>query len=155
MKPRERTKANIIDRLIIIFLPIILGVVGTIVIKCLCGKYILIEPEDGLELVKTVFDVWGILLGFIFTAVSILLTIGENSFVNILLETNHMQNIIFSYVISGLLLLISIVFALVLMFVKIWNTFVLHVFIGINISIIVSIAICVLFLFKIILNMNK
>lgn len=155
MKRRERTKANIIDRLIIIFLPIILGVVGTIVIKCLYGKYILIEPEDGLELVKTVFDVWGILLGFIFTAVSILLTIGENSFVNILLETNHMQNIIFSYVISGLLLLISIVFALVLMFVKIWNTFVLYVFIGINIAIIVSIAICVFFLFKIILNMNK
>lgn len=155
MKRRERTKANIIDRLIIIFLPIILGVVGTIVIKCLYGKYILIEAEDGLELVKTVFDVWGILLGFIFTAVSILLTIGENSFVNILLETNHMQNIIFSYVISGLLLLISIVFALVLMFVKIWNTFVLYVFIGINIAIIVSIAICVFFLFKIILNMNK
>lgn len=155
MKRRERTKANIIDRLIIIFLPIILGVVGTIVIKCLYGKYIHIEAEDGLELVKTVFDVWGILLGFIFTAVSILLTIGENSFVNILLETNHMQNIIFSYVISGLLLLISIVFALVLMFVKIWNTFVLYVFIGINIAIIVSIAICVFFLFKIILNMNK
>lgn len=155
MKRRERTKANIIDRLIIIFLPIILGVVGTIVIKCLYGKYILIEAEDGLELVKTVFDVWGILLGFIFTAVSILLTIGENSFVNILLETNHMQNIIFSYVISGLLLLISIVFALVLMFVKIWNTFVLYVFIGINIAIIVSIAICVCVLFKIILNMNK
>lgn len=155
MKRRERTKANIIDRLIIIFLPIILGVVGTIVIKWLYGKYILIEAEDGLELVKTVFDVWGILLGFIFTAVSILLTIGENSFVNILLETNHMQNIIFSYVISGLLLLISIVFALVLMFVKIWNTFVLYVFIGINIAIIVSIAICVCFLFKIILNMNK
>ena len=151
MKRRERTKANIIDRLIIIFLPIILGVVGTIVIKWLYGKYILIEAEDGLELVKTVFDVWGILLGFIFTAVSILLTIGEN----ILLETNHMQNIIFSYVISGLLLLISIVFALVLMFVKIWNTFVLYVFIGINIAIIVSIAICVCFLFKIILNMNK
>lgn len=155
MKRRERTKANIIDRLIIIFLPIILGVVGTIVIKCLYGKYILIEAEDGLELVKTVFDVWGILLGFIFTAVSILLTIGENSFVNILLETNHMQNIIFSYVISGLMLLISIVFALVFMFVKIWNTFVLYVFIGINIAIIVSIAICVFFLFKIILNMNK
>lgn len=155
MERREKTKANILDRIIITLLPIILGIVGGIGIKLVFGKHINIIPEDGLDLVKTVFDVWGILLGFIFTAVSILLTIGENSFVNALVETNHMQNIIYSYVMAGLLLLVAIVFALVLMFVKIWNCTILYVFIGTNIAIIVSIAICVFFLFGIILNMNN
>lgn len=155
MKRREKTKANILDRIIITLLPIILGIVGGIGIKLLFGKHINIIPEDGLDLVKTVFDVWGILLGFIFTAVSILLTIGENSFVNALVETNHMQNIIYSYVMAGLLLLVAIVFALVLMFVKVWNCAILYVFVGTNIAIIVSIAICVFFLFGIILNMNN
>lgn len=155
MERREKTKANILDRIIITLLPIILGIVGGIGIKLVFGKHINIIPEDGLDLVKTVFDVWGILLGFIFTAVSILLTIGENSFVNALVETNHMQNIIYSYVMAGLLLLVAIVFALVLMFVKIWNCAILYVFIGTNIAIIVSIAICVFFLFGIILNMNN
>ena len=155
MKRREKTKANILDRIIITLSPIIWGIVGGISIKLIFGKYINIIPEDGLDLVKTVFDVWGVLLGFIFTAVSILLTIGENSFVNALVETNHMQNIIYSYVMAGLLLLVAIVFALVLMFVKIWNCAILYVFIGNNIAIIVSIAICVFFLFRIILNMNN
>ena len=155
MERREKTKANILDRIIITLLPIILGIVGGIGIKLVFGKHINIIPEDGLDLVKTVFDVWGILLGFIFTAVSILLTIGENSFVNALVETNHMQNIIYSYVMAGLLLLVASVFALVLLFVKIWNCAILYVFIGTNIAIIVSIAICVFFLFGIILNMNN
>lgn len=155
MKQREKTKANIIDRFIILLLPVILGILVGIIIKVIFGKSISICPEDGFDLVKTVFDVWGILLGFIFTAVSILLTIGENSFVNVLLETNHMQNIIFSYVISGVLLLIAIVFALVLMFVKVWNYTILYIFVGTNVTIIVSIAICVFFLVKIILNMNN
>lgn len=66
-----------------------------------------------------------------------------------------MQNIIYSYVMAGLLLLVAIVFVLVLMFVKIWNCAILYVFIGTNIAIIVSIAICVFFLFRIILNMNN
>ena len=155
MKRREKTKANIFDRIIITLLPIILGIIGGISIKLVFGKHINIIPEDGIDLVKTVFDVWGILLGFIFTAVSILLTIGENSCVPALIETNHMQNIVYSYVMAGLLLLAAIVFALILMFVKIWNCAILYVFIGTNIAIISSIAICVFFLFRIILNMNN
>ena len=95
MKQRIRTKTNERDRKIILILPILVGILAGIVIRIFFGKYININPQDGFDLVKTVFDVWGILLGFIFTAVSILLTIGENSFINMLVETNHMQNIIF------------------------------------------------------------
>lgn len=155
MKQRIRTKTNERDRKIILILPILVGILAGIVIRIFFGKYININPQDGFDLVKTVFDVWGILLGFIFTAVSILLTIGENSFINMLVETNHMQNIIFSYITSGVLLLIAIIFSLVLMFIKMWNTCILYIFIGINITIVVSISICVFFLVKIISNMGS
>lgn len=155
MNQRKKTKVNICDRIIILILPILLGVVGSIAIKKVWGEGINITVKDGMELVKTIFDVWGILLGFIFTAVSILLTIGENSFINILVETNHMQNIIFSYITAGVLLLGAIVFALILLFAKVWNNLIVYIFVGVNIAIITSIAICVVFLMKIILNMNN
>lgn len=147
------TKANIIDRIIITFLPLILGVIGAVIVKKLFSLDI--SVSEGLELVKTVFDVWGILLGFVITAISILLTVGENSFINLLITTNHMQNIIYSYVTASLFLFIAIVFALVLLFTQMWSKYVLNVFLAFNIIILVSIAICVYFLFAIVLSMNK
>ena len=40
MKRREKTKANIFDRIIITLLPIILGIIGGISIKLVFGKHI-------------------------------------------------------------------------------------------------------------------
>ena len=92
----EKTWANKIDKVIIIFLPILIGIVGNIICNK-CGKQLLIvDKEKGIDLLKTILDIWGILLGFIFTATSILLTIGENQYVKLLKDTNHFPNILFS-----------------------------------------------------------
>ena len=108
-----------------------------------------------MELVGTVIDIWGILLGFVITAVSILLTIGENSFINALVATNHMQSIIFSYVMSSFYLFISIIIALVLLIIKTWNMNIFVVFISINVCIVVAMGLSIYFLFAIVLQMNR
>ena len=151
----EKTWANKIDKVIIIFLPILIGIAGNIICNK-CGKQLLIvDKEKGIDLLKTVLDIWGILLGFIFTATSILLTIGENQYVKLLKDTNHFPNILFSYVIAGTYLLVAITFGIVLLFVDIWGECIFNIFLCLNIIIIVSMAMCVKFLFNIILNMDR
>ena len=97
MERIKTTKANIADRVIISCVPLALGIVAEISTSYFIKKYnFVIKVEEGLELIKTIIDIWGILLGFVITAVSILLTVGENSYINALVEANHMKSIIFS-----------------------------------------------------------
>ncbi len=155
MKKIKTTKVNIIDRLIIIFLPILFGLIVRAITECIVRKsnYQIVVAE-GMELIKSIIDVWGILLGFVITAVSILLTIGDNSFITTLVETNHMKSIILSYVTSSVYLLLSIVFSIALLVAKAWNSEMFSAFLGINACIVVSIAICIYFLFAIALKIH-
>ena len=156
MERIKTTKANIADRVIISCVPLALGIVAEISTSYFIKKYnFVIKVEEGLELIKTIIDIWGILLGFVITAVSILLTVGENSYINALVEANHMKFIIFSYVMSSVYLLVSIIFSLILLVVKIWNRKIFTVFIGINVCILISIIFCIYFLFAIVLQMGK
>ena len=155
MSKIKTTKINVIDRIIIIFVPIFLGIIiGLIVDYLLKNINYRMMATDGLDLVKTVIDVWGILLGFVITAVSILLTIGENSFISTLVETNHMKSIILSYVVSSIYLLIAIIFSMILLVLKVWNRKIFIIFLGINICIMISIGICIYFLFTIALKIH-
>lgn len=132
-----------------------IGIVGNIICNK-CGKQLLIvDKEKGIDLLKTILDIWGILLGFIFTATSILLTIGENQYVKLLKDTNHFPNILFSYVMAGTYLLMAITFGIVLLFADVWGECIFNIFLCLNIIIIVSMAMCVKFLFNIILNMDR
>lgn len=156
MERIKTTRANITDRLIISCAPLILGIFTATVVDYFVRKSnYTITVEEGMDLIKTIIDIWGILLGFVITAVSILLTIGENSYINALVETNHMKSILFSYVISSVYLLLSIIFSLVLLIVRIWNTKIFNIFIGLNVCILISIIFCIYFLFAIVLRMDK
>ena len=154
MNKIKTTTANIVDRIVIFSLPIVIGVIGTLIFFKLTPGFT-ISKEDGLELVKNIFDVWGILLGFVITAVSILLTANNNELIETLIATNHMQSIIFSYITSSAYLFIAIVYALALLFLQVWGQLWSMFFMGLNIVIIVSVGICIYFLFKIMINMNK
>lgn len=152
----ERTKVNKLDCFAIVCVPIIVGIFTCIVSDYFIDRtgYI-IACDYGMELLKTIIEVWGILLGFIITAISILMTIGENNFIKNLVESNHMANIILSYVMASVFLLIAIVFVIVLLILHIWTQKILVLFIGANVCICISIGICVYFLFGIALNMNR
>ena len=154
MKTNEITTTNIIDRLLVSIVPLVIGLVGTFAIeKFLPGFEI--SKEEGLEIVKSIFDVWGILLGFVITAVSILLTANKSELIENLIATNHMQSIIFSYLASSVYLFVAIVYALMLMIFRVWGNILSVVFIGLNLVIVVSVGMSIIFLFKIMINMNK
>ena len=151
----EKTWANKFDKIVIIFLPVLFGIVGSILFNK-CGKrFLIVDKEKWMDLLKSVLDIWGILLGFIFTAASILLTIGENQYVKLLKDTNHFPNILFSYVMAGTYLLLAITFGIALLFGNVWGKCIFNIFLSLNIMIIISMAMCVKFLFNIILNMDR
>ena len=154
METNKITITNIIDRVVIFGVPLVVGLIGTVVFAKIFPGF-KISKEDGLEIVKSIFDVWGILLGFVITAVSILLTANRNELIENLIATNHMQSIIFSYITSSAYLFVAIVYALVLLIFHIWGKVLSIVFIGLNIVIVVSVGMSIVFLFRIIINMNN
>lgn len=154
MKRIETTVANVIDRIVILCMPIVMGVVGVLLLRMLLPDF-KISKDTGLEIVKSIFDVWGILLGFVITAVSILLTANKNDLIETLIATNHMQSIIFSYITASAYLLIAIVYALVLLIFQVWGNKLCMIFIALNIVIILSVGISIYFLFVIMFKMNK
>lgn len=152
----SETRANKIDRAIISWLPIGFGIIAYLVISYITKRINYIpDCQKGIELLQSIIDVWGILLGFIITAVSILLTLGENSYITDLVESNHMQNIIYSYVMASVHLFVTLGFIIVLLIVQRWNRLILCVFVGMNICVGISVGICVFFLFSIAMTMHK
>lgn len=156
MKRLEMTKTNVIDRIIIAMAPLLTGMITIAILIYVTQKNsIVIDSEAGIELIKSIIDIWGVLLGFIITAVSILLTLGENSFINTLIETNHMQSIIFSYVMASIYLFLSLVVAIIVLFVNLWNKTVMIAFISMNVVIAFSMALCIYFLFAVVMKMQQ
>ena len=154
MKTIKTTTTNIIDRVLVFSVPLVVGIIGTYAIDKLIPGFA-ISKNQGLEIVKSIFDVWGILLGFVVTAVSILLTANRSELIENLIATNHMQSIIFSYLTSSMYLFVAIVYALILLIFQIWGKILSIVFIGLNIVIVVSVGMSIIFLFRIMLNMNR
>lgn len=148
------TTINVIDRIVIFSVPLMIGLIGTMTLISFIPTFA-ITKEEGLEIVKSIFDVWGILLGFVITAVSILLTANKSELIENLIATNHMQSIIFSYITSSTYLFIAIIYALILIIFQIWGKIVSYIFIGLNIVIVVSVGMSIVFLFRIMHNMNK
>ena len=152
----EKTRANKCDRIFIIFLPVLLGATAGIVSNIYLKKieYVVVL-KDGMELLGSMIDVWGILLGFIIAAVSVLMTIGENSYIKNLVETNHMSNILLSYVVASAILFMSLVYMIILLIIKKWTLVLFVIFLGINVAVVISVGICVYLLFGIAISMNR
>ena len=136
-----------IDRIIILIFPIIMGLITTLLL-----------PRDdmnvgiGIENCKMMLDIWGVMLGFIITALSILLTVHENRFVNMLIDTGHFSTVLFSYIICCLYLFASIVAIIVIIFAEYWNDNVYLIFRFMITATLISLGICIYFLFRIIFS---
>lgn len=155
MSNRETSGAVKKDRILITVLPIAISVVAFIIIFYLCKKFKFeINSTDGLEDYKIMLSIWGTLLGFLITAVSILLTIGEGKFLDMLKDTGHYETILYSYVVCCVHLLAAVILAVVCVFVKLWNMVLFAVLCATVIDTVIRVAICLLFLFVIVLKAN-
>lgn len=143
------------DRIMIAALPIGISVVAYFVVKHFCTKCAFeVNSTDGLESYKIMLSIWGTLLGFLITAVSILLTIGEGKFLTMLKDTGHYQTILYSYVICCMHLLVAVVLAIVCVFLRIWNMSLFAILCASVIDTVIRVGICLIFLFAIVMKAN-
>ena len=155
MADRQTSRAVKADRIIIAVLPIGISIAAYFIVRYICKKIgFEISSVDGIEDYQIMLSIWGTLLGFLITAVSILLTIGEGKFLNMLKSTGHYQTILFSYVICCVHLLLVVVLAIVCVFIKIWNMNLFAVLCAAVIDTVFRVGFCLLFLFVIVLKAN-
>lgn len=143
------SRIHTIDKIIIILIPIIVSIISVQLIPM--NK---IETKEGLENCKMMLDIWGVMLGFVITALSILLTVHENRYVKMLIDTKHFTTVLFSYMCCCIYLFISVVISIILIYSKYWNNYIYMMFKGMIVVTICSLGIALFFMVKIIFKQN-
>lgn len=151
----KSSKAVKIDRIVIMLLPVLIAVACYIIINKLCIKYeFVIDKCIGIDDFKTILGIWGTLLGFLITAVSILLTLGNGRFLDMLKVTGHYKTILLSYVACCLHLLAAIVFAVICIFCEIWSMQFFSIMCAMAVDTLIMVAVCLLFLFTLVIRIS-
>lgn len=157
MTNSKETRAMKKDKRIIFFLPIICGIITFFVVNYFIAKNntFIISAKEGIDDFKTVLGIWGTLLGFMIAAVAIIITLGNDRFVDLLKDTGHYNTILFSYGLCCVHLFFAVVFALVFIFFRIWQMKVFIILCAVAVDIMIIVAICLFFLLGIISKMNN
>lgn len=149
---KKKINALSFDKVVIMLVPITIGGV----LAFLTNKTELtMGAEVGHNLIETMTGVLGTMLGFVITAISILLTLGNNKFIELLVASGHMQNIILSYVMASVWLLAALVYSIIILFIQGWSKLIFVTFVGVNVIVAASMIICIFFLFMIVLQMHR
>lgn len=97
---------------VFIYAPIIGSITYTFI-----SKFVNIEISD--EFIPNLINVSGVLAGFLFTALGILISLPRNKFIKYLLETGHMKIIYNSMILGVVTLLISMILGLFNILIKV------------------------------------
>ena len=103
------------DKLFISLTPIVIALIS---VSMLIPKN-KIGVEEGIDNCKMMLDIWGVMLGFVITALSILLTIHENRYVKMLIDKKHYSTVLFSYAFCCTYLFIAVIVSIILIYGKI------------------------------------
>lgn len=141
-------KKSVIDKIIIsLFITVFPAVIVFFMIRYLNGLKYDYCTFQGIEITKTLLSVWSTLLGFMITAVSILLTIGGNEYITTFRNTDHYHTVMYTQVLTCLVLFIATVFSIIIVCLNIWNMVCLSVFSYLLFSTFTALAFSVFFLF--------
>ncbi len=155
MTKSKSSKAVKMDRTVITLLPVLIAVVCYNIINKMCIKYeFVIEKCNGIDDFKTILGIWGTLLGFLITAVSILLTLGNGRFLDMLKVTGHYKTILLSYVACCLHLLVAIIFATICIFGEIWSMQFFSIMCAMAVDTLIMVAVCLFFLFTLVIRIS-
>jgi hypothetical protein len=147
-KPKDR----IIVFLLIFILPVVLAYFTAHHIdytKLMAGEY------NGVEVSGTMLGIWGAMLGFMITALSIIMTLGDGNFIKTLRGTTHFKTIMIIMILTCLILFFATVFGAAVVCFNFWSQIcfitLLYFLFGTGIAIILS----MLYLFFIVLNSDN
>lgn len=120
LRIKAKTKHKI-RRCLIACVPIIIGVFASCIALHLMNKYnYQIDKSYIINIISTILDLWGTLLGFIITAESVLIAFDGNTLTKEIKETQHFKTVLFTYSLTCFELLLMIA---VFLIVTIINTF--------------------------------
>lgn len=143
------TRKHIKRRGVLTVFPIVLALIVVLNLP------ISMETNDFYEILKVVIGVWATLLGFIITAVSILITFNGSKLTEEIKSTGHFKTVLFIYMLTCTELLIGLTFFIVILCLKICSLLILQIFVANIIISMVDILLCLVFLFFMVYTIFK
>lgn len=137
-----------IDKSIVTFISLFIPLIITyILISQLDGRKYNYTSFEGVKIAESLLGVWSTLLGFMMTAVSILITLGGNSFLAAFRSSNHYHTVIYTQIVTCLLLFASTLFGSIIICLNTWNKVCMILFMYLSFSSFLSLAISIFFFF--------
>lgn len=144
-------KKHLIRRVLLFFVPIVLGLLFSYAICCFLKENgFKIDIQLQIEAVKTVIGIWGTILGFIFAAESILIAFDGSKLTEEIKETGHYKTVLFMYTITCLIFLICLVIFIPVIIINYFNWLCLFLFIAAVIVTFIDMFLCLFFLILVI-----
>ena len=143
------------DRRFINVFPLIMSILCFFIIKCVITNKNLLNRDVGLGICSTLIGVWATCLGFMITAVSILLALNSNKYIEMLKKTGHYKTILISFMSCCFHILIAMSAMVVLTIIQKWTIVIFALLCTFTIDVITIMGICLFFLLIIILKVNE
>ena len=142
------------DRIFINIFPLIISVICFLIIENLVGNKKILDSDVGLGICNTLIGVWATCLGFMITAVSILLALNSNKYIDMLKKTGHYKTILISFLSCCFHILIAMSVMIVLTIIQKWTRDIFALMCASIIDVIIIMGICLIFLLVIIMKVN-
>ena len=142
------------DRVIINILPIIIAVILFVVILSIVKDEQLPKASIGLSISSTMIGVWATCLGFMITAVSILLALNGSNYIGILKKTGHYKTILICFMSCCFHILIALIIAIVVTFLQKWTVTIFAIVCASTIDVVLIMGVCLYFLWVIVVKID-
>lgn len=110
---------------------------------------------DGVAVSGTMLGIWGAMLGFMITALSIIMTLGDGDFIKTLRGTTHFKTIMIIMILTCVILFLATVFGAAVVCLNYWSQICFMILIYFLFGTGVAIVLSMLYLFFIVLNSNN
>ncbi|ADL03987.1 hypothetical protein [Lacrimispora saccharolytica] len=143
-------------RIFITLFPLVIGLlIPYIVIKNAPQNAEIYNPHNFIESVKVVIDIWGTLLGFIITVVSILVAFTGSKLTEEIKRTGHFKTVLYTYILTCFTLLIAISVFIPVIINNLVSDVLFCIFIGALIITLIDVAMCLVFLSLVVYTIFK
>ena len=139
------------DRFLINLIPFVVG----IVVAVLTSLFITEESVGQLiNIVSSMLEVWGILLGFMIAAVSVLLSFNDGRFITLLKASGHYKTVLLAFMYCCFHLLVGVVLAMVLLLYQITAPIFYNLLCGLAVDTVVIVGECLYFLLLVVIKVE-
>ena len=110
---------------------------------------------DGVEVSGTMLGVWGAMLGFMITAMSIIMTLGDGEFITTIRGSSHFKTIMFAIRLTCMILFAATAFGAFVVCFGFWVDFCFKVLMYFLFATGIAILLSMMFIFFIVMNSNE